>query len=197
MPGGPCIIGPSGYSVGKLRAWGIERDSPRSIAVAGVRDDRRPNHCARVRRQDVGGVLSVPRRLGLRPEKQPSGACLTMAAPARVIRRPVGDRLDHEVVRPMGTKRGLRRWGRLQVVFQSSRRGLAASRRATDRPPPQRAGRSRRRPGAQRVAAPKARRPCGAMRPARTVRSKNAPQAVPSAFAGIRHRRSGQPGGRP
>ena len=94
------------------------------------------------------GASAYPRK------KQPSGACLTMAAPARVSRRPVRDRLDHEVVRPIGTKRGLRRWGRLQVVFQNSRRGLAASRRATDRTPPKRAGRSRRRSGARRVDVP-------------------------------------------
>ena len=42
--------------------------------------------------------------------------------------------------------------------------------------------------GAEREA-PKARRCRGAMRPGRSVGSKNAPQAVRSAFAGIRHRR--------
>jgi hypothetical protein len=61
--------------------------------------------------------MSGARRLGLRAEKQPFGECLTMAAPppprlrrglavarrakadpARVIRRAVGNRLDHEVV---------------------------------------------------------------------------------------------------
>jgi len=42
--------------------------------------------------------MSGARRLGLRAEKRPFGACLTMAAPARVIRRAVRDRLDHEVV---------------------------------------------------------------------------------------------------
>ena len=46
-----------------------------------------------------GRGRSGARRLGLRPEKPPSGACLTMAAPVRVIRKPVRDRLDNQVIR--------------------------------------------------------------------------------------------------
>ena len=48
---------------------------------------------------EVSPEREARRRIGLRPEKPPSGACLTMAAPVRVIRRPVRDRLDNEVMR--------------------------------------------------------------------------------------------------
>jgi hypothetical protein len=53
---------------------------------------------AAVSTRDVGRRRSGAWRLGLRPEKPPSGACLTLAAPVRVIRTPVRDRLDNEVM---------------------------------------------------------------------------------------------------
>ena len=43
--------------------------------------------------RDAGGH-SGPRRLGLRAEKRSCGACLTMPAPTRVVRRPAKDRLE-------------------------------------------------------------------------------------------------------
>jgi hypothetical protein len=46
------------------------------------------------------GLAGAAKRVGgswRRPEKPPSGACLTMTAPVRVIRRPARDRLDNEV----------------------------------------------------------------------------------------------------
>jgi hypothetical protein len=63
--------------------------------------------------------MSRRRRLGLRPERPPSGARLTMTAPAWVMRKPDWNRLGNEVVRRLGTKGRLRRWGRLQAVFRT------------------------------------------------------------------------------
>jgi hypothetical protein len=65
-----------------------------------------------------GAGTSDLRRLGLRAEKRPFGACLTMAAPARVIRQPDWNRLGNEVFRRLETNRRLRRWERLRAVFR-------------------------------------------------------------------------------
>jgi hypothetical protein len=136
------------------------------------------------------GRLSAPRPTA---GKWSCGGCLTMAAPAGVIRAPARNRLDNQRECTLETKAGPPPMGtppdhsseltpRPGRIAPSPCHACAARASSFGGWTP--AGR-----------APKACRAGGAMRTARSVSSKNGSQAVRSAFAGIRHGRSGSPGG--
>jgi hypothetical protein len=57
-------------------------------------------------------------RLGRRPEKCASGACLQMAASARVVRRPVHHRLGRRVPPTLVAKQRLSGSGCLRRIFE-------------------------------------------------------------------------------
>jgi hypothetical protein len=81
---------------------------------------RLPRNFQRIRlRVRRGRTTSGLRHLGLRPEQRCSGECLTMAASARVVRRPDGDHQRTRVVRASVSKECRRRWERLRTVFRT------------------------------------------------------------------------------
>ena len=66
-----------------------------------------------------GWAMSGPGRLGLRAEKRTFGVSLTLAAPARVVRKPAPNRLVHGVIWTVVANQRLRRSDRLRSVFRN------------------------------------------------------------------------------